>query len=236
MTQNNGSYEVNLDTRRLKTPRGQACLIPSRPLALAIASEWQSQKTVIKQAQMHLTSLTFTSIDNPMNSSNESLTDKLVDFLETDTVCYRSEEPEELRKKEDQRWNPIVDWFTRRYNVEVDVISNLLQIPVPEETLRKMRDHLIKYNLPSLIGFTFVCENLKSVILALALLERHIDVEQAVSLSLLETEFQTKTWGHIEWAHELDLVQLRSRVAAGVFFTLCHQDSILNHTKVSKQV
>lgn len=211
-------------------------MIPSKPLALAIASEWESQRAVIKQSQMHLTSLTFTSIDNPMNSTNESLADKLINFLETDTVCYRSEEPEELRLKEDKEWNPIVDWFIKKYSVDVDIISNLLQTPVPEETLRVMHDHLIKFNLQSLIGFSFVCENLKSVILSLALLEREIDVERAVSLSMLETQFQTKIWGHIEWAHEVDLVQLKARVAAGAFFTLCHRDSILSHTKVSKQV
>ena len=160
---------------------------------------------------------------------------QLINFLETDTVCYRSEEPEELRKREDRIWNPVVNWFTQKYDVEVEVISNLLQTPVPYETLEVIRGHLLRLNFESLVGFNYICENLKSVILTFALIERQIDVEQAVSMSLLEVDFQTQTWGNIEWAHDMDMVQLRSRVAAGAFFTLCHKDSVIEQSKIIKE-
>lgn len=49
-----GYFEVNLDQRKLKTPLGTVLEVPGQPLALAIATEWNSQKDVIKRHSMHI--------------------------------------------------------------------------------------------------------------------------------------------------------------------------------------
>lgn len=49
-------YEITLDQKRLKTPLGKVFEVKSKPLALAIAHEWDSQKDVINRNVMHLVS------------------------------------------------------------------------------------------------------------------------------------------------------------------------------------
>lgn len=49
-----GKYEITLDQRKLKTPKGNLFSVESEPLAIAVATEWNSQKEHIIQSKMHL--------------------------------------------------------------------------------------------------------------------------------------------------------------------------------------
>lgn len=49
-------YEVTLDQRKLRTPRGAPFIVESEPLAIAVATEWDNQKKEINRAGMHLVS------------------------------------------------------------------------------------------------------------------------------------------------------------------------------------
>ena len=53
----NGSYEILLDSKKLKTPGGAIFSVESEPLALAVAHEWESQKDLVLLSQMHLTGI-----------------------------------------------------------------------------------------------------------------------------------------------------------------------------------
>lgn len=54
-----GKYEITLDQRKLKTPQGKIFQVDSKPLALAIAIEWDMQKQIIDKSNMHLVNLSF---------------------------------------------------------------------------------------------------------------------------------------------------------------------------------
>lgn len=47
-------YEVNLDKHKLKTPLGKLFKVPTEALALAVATEWNAQQSVIKRHTMSL--------------------------------------------------------------------------------------------------------------------------------------------------------------------------------------
>lgn len=47
-------FEISLDQKKLKTPRGTPFYVESEPLALAISHEWNSQKENIEQSGMYL--------------------------------------------------------------------------------------------------------------------------------------------------------------------------------------
>lgn len=49
-----GYYEINLDTRKLKTPTGTIFQVPGESLALTVAAEWNSQKENIQRHSMHI--------------------------------------------------------------------------------------------------------------------------------------------------------------------------------------
>lgn len=49
-----GGFEINLDHRKLRTPQAKLFTVPSEALAIAVATEWDSQQDTIKFYTMHL--------------------------------------------------------------------------------------------------------------------------------------------------------------------------------------
>lgn len=104
-------------------------------------------------------------------------------------------------------------------------------------------------------GFLFATENLKSIILTLCCVEQEMSVEEAVQLSKLEEEFQvagvfkrclgasvtdyvtcgislqTENWGRVEWAHDLSMADIQSRVSAAITFIRLNFESSAKESK-----
>ncbi|XP_068761096.1 ATP synthase mitochondrial F1 complex assembly factor 2-like [Montipora capricornis] len=212
-----GGYQITVDNKKVKTPAGKALIVPSRPLAMAVAVEWNSQRETIKPENMHLTSLSNTVIDNPKTRTRGEQISHILEFLSSDTICFYANEPEELVNLQRNEWQPLIDWFDMKYDVSVEP-SNGLFVSVPHDAIQKLQSHLSSLNTWSLTGIEFAVETLKSIILSMALVDNHLTVERAVALSRLELEFQISRWGSVEWAHDLELMETRSRVAAAALF------------------
>ncbi|CAG2058708.1 unnamed protein product, partial [Timema podura] len=142
-------------------------------------------------------------------------------------------EETELCKLEAQEWQPILAWFCERYNVQIESSREITGPQISQETKSILRKHLQSYSLWAVHGFSFAVETIKSLILTLCCVDRHISVEKAVFLSRLEEEFQTGHWGRVEWAHELSQQDLQARLSAAVLFI--HLSSLSTFVK-SKQL
>lgn len=57
-----GGFEVNLDSRKLRSPSGIILKLPTEGLAHAIANEWNMQNDTVKMDRMPLVSELFCSI------------------------------------------------------------------------------------------------------------------------------------------------------------------------------
>ncbi|XP_014398331.1 PREDICTED: ATP synthase mitochondrial F1 complex assembly factor 2 isoform X4 [Myotis brandtii] len=230
ITQGEGGFEINLDHRKLKTPQAKLFTVPSEALAIAVATEWDSQQDTIKFYTMHLTTLCNTSLDNPTQRNKDQLIRAAVKFLDTDTICYRVEEPETLVELQKNEWDPILEWAEKRYGVEIGSSTSIMGPSIPARTREVLVSHLASYNMWALQGIEFVVTQLKSVMLTLGLMDLRLTVEQAVLLSRLEEEYQIQKWGHVEWAHDYELRELRARTAAGTLFVhLCSESTTVKH-------
>lgn len=234
MLYNDGKYEITLDHRKLKTPKGQLLQVESEPLAIALATEWDNQKETVNRSGMHLTSLVNTSIDNPNHLSKLDLVNYMLDYLPTDTVLYQSGDEDALYGVQSKEWDPIIEWFNERYSVDMTKNRDIQPVTVSKEIRMNIGKYLMSYNEPSLHAFVFAVDTLKSVILSFACIDRFVSVEKAVLLARLEEEFQSGYWGRVEWAHDSAQQELQARLAAAVLFihfnsssTLIKQKSIL---------
>lgn len=223
-----GGYQITVDNKKVKTPAGNLLVVPSKPLAMAVSVEWNSQVDTIKPANMHLTSLSNTVIDNPRTRNHDQQVSHILEFLSSDSICFFADEPEELVDLQKKEWIPIMEWFNKKYSVPVEPSHGLLAVAIPDDAEERLKAHLTPLDSWSLMGLEFSVETLKSFILTMALIENHLTVEKAVNLSRLELEFQISRWGSVEWAHDLELMETRSRVAAAVlFYSLNNRDRTL---------
>ncbi|XP_078414657.1 ATP synthase mitochondrial F1 complex assembly factor 2 [Cetorhinus maximus] len=225
-----GAFEINLDRRKLKTPQGKLFTVPSEALAIAVATEWDSQQDTLQFFTMHLTTLCNTALDNPTQRTKEQLIRAALKYLDTDTVCYRVEEPPGLVELQRNEWDPVIKWIENRYNVVIGTSTSILGPNIPKESKQVFEQHFSSYNSWALVGLEYVIHQLKSVVLSLNLIDRNLNVEKAVLLSRLEEQYQIEFWGNVEWAHDYDLYELRSRTAAGALFVhLCSESTAIKH-------
>lgn len=222
----NSDYQIYLDRVQLRTPLGTPFRVPTEPLALCVAAEWDAQKKYIKHHKMHLTKLCNTAIDNPVHLDNVSMVDKILNYLDNDTLCYRSEEPEALKRRQDELWDPVIYGVESIHKVEIGWSSDLSGPTIPLGTKEILRRFLMSYNFWALLGIIQAVESLKSVVLTVALLERLVSVEDAVRLACLETEFQTEHWGRVEWSHDVDALELNSLVASAMLFIVFNSEKV----------
>ncbi|KAK2181659.1 hypothetical protein NP493_386g04016 [Ridgeia piscesae] len=233
ISQTQEGFEVNLDQKKLKTPSGVVFRVPTEPLALMVATEWDAQHETINRSIMHLTSLCNTVIDNPTHRSEDAIISGILEFLDTDTICYHSDIPTELADLQKREWVPLIDWVAERYGVRIQPTTGLGVPHVPEETKNVFRQHMQSYNNWALTGYQNCVECVKSLIITSALIDRHLTVEAAVDLSRLEQRFQTERWGSVEWYHDIDVHQTRARLAAATL--LVHTTSEDVRTVFNKQ-
>ena len=120
-----------------------------------------------------------------------------------------------------EKWSPVILWFRERFGVEIEPTTDVMTPPVKETDIATIEKYLMSYSMESLQGFAFSVDALKSLILALACVERRLSVSEAVTLARLELAVQTQSWGSVEWAHDIECHDTTARTAAGVMFIHC---------------
>ncbi|XP_053664595.1 ATP synthase mitochondrial F1 complex assembly factor 2 [Anopheles marshallii] len=229
----NGRYEITLDTRKLKTPRGLPFYVESEPLAIAIATEWDAQKEVIDRSSMHLTALSSTVIDNPNSLQKHDMVNYLVNYINTDTVLFHSSEEPELKNIQNQEWTPIVEWCNKRYEINLASTDSLVVPTFEPGMAMNLSRYFSSYNSAALHGFVFAVDTIKSIILTMACVDRYIPIEKAVRLARLEEEFQQGHWGKVEWAHDVQRLDSQARLSAAVLYIYFNTSNVFVKEKIS---
>ncbi|XP_071557124.1 ATP synthase mitochondrial F1 complex assembly factor 2 isoform X2 [Temnothorax nylanderi] len=224
-------FEITLDQRKLKTPQSRVFEVNSKPLALAVAAEWDAQKETIDRGSMHLTSLCNTVLDNPHNHTEINLVNHIVNCLEMDTILFYSSEVDELYQLQVEKWEPIVRWFCEHYDVDIARTQSIEAPTASMETKAALTKHLLSHNFNSIYGLVYAVDGLKSVILTLATAARVINIPEAVNLSRLEEEYQISHWGNVEWHHEYSKQDLQARLSAAMLFVYLNSHSATSRPK-----
>lgn len=229
----NGRFEITLDQRKLKTPKGAPFYVESEPLAVAVATEWDAQKETIDRSSMHLTALSSTVLDNPSGLKKVDIVNYLVNYISTDAILYHSSEEKRLKELQLAEWSPIIEWFNKRYDVELKATDGLEVPSFPPGTAMNISRYLSSYNEAALNGFMFAVDTIKSVILTCACMDRFITVEKAVLLARLEEEYQLGHWGRVEWAHDMQQLESQARLSAAVLFVYCNSSNAFVRQKIA---
>jgi chaperone required for assembly of F1-ATPase len=187
-------WRILLDARALQTPTRVPVLLPRRGLAEAVAAEWDAQTEKVVPATMPLMRLAATAIDRTAAQRGQAV-DEAVGYAGTDLVCYRAERPPELVARQNAVWQPLVNWVTLRFDAPLLVTTGVVPKTQPAAAIAAIRaavEPLDPFWLTALHSAATACG---SVVIALALAERHIDAEGAWRASQLDETFQIEQWG-----------------------------------------
>jgi chaperone required for assembly of F1-ATPase len=185
---------ILLDGRSVKTPLKSTLQLPNKVLADAVAIEWRNQEKVINPGLMPLTKLANTAIDRA-HDENAHVVRDLVDYANSDLVCYRAEAPDNLVQRQKEAWNPALDWIKEKLGVQFSVSIGVMHNQQSDESLAAFEGYLLQldrfqltahYNISTLIG---------SALIGTMLIEEAMEADHAWSLAHLDEDFQIEQWG-----------------------------------------
>jgi len=213
-------FEVQLDRRTVKTPHARANLVvPSRPLAEAMAREWDEQGETVRPDRMPLTALAFTAHDVAV-PQRDGLVEGLVRYADTDLVCYLAPEPPQLVERERRLWHPLLDWLALTYDAPLTTTEGILPIAQPAETKQALATAVDRLDAMRLAALSSSTRAAGSLVVGLALLEGRLDAAAAFDTAEVERTYQIEQWGEdSDAAEERDGIR-RDLDAAERFLTL----------------
>jgi chaperone required for assembly of F1-ATPase len=189
-----GGFEILLDGRPVKTPACAPLEIPSEALAHAIVEEWNKQGEKIEPRSMPLTGLANAAIDR-VGPDPESFARSLALYGESDLLCYRAEGPSALVARQAEIWDPFLAWARRRFDVDFEIVSGIMHRPQPGETVKRLGQAVAARSALELAGLSPLVTIGGSLIVALALIERQVEVDAAWTATSLDEAWQAEQWG-----------------------------------------
>lgn len=192
-------FKILLDGRPIKTPQKHILKAPTQKLAKALMAEWDGQKKMIDPSVMPLTKMLNTAIDR-IPAQRDGVIDELVSYAGSDMVCYRACEPESLVARQNEQWNPLLDWLGEEFGITLTQGEGVIHIAQSKEDLEKIRQYLASKSEFFLSGFHSLTTLSGSFTVAMACAHDRITPQEAWAAAHLDADWQAQRWGTDEEA------------------------------------
>ena len=191
-----GGHRILLDGRPMRTPAKAVLVVPTRPLAEAIAAEWGAvpDKADINVSHLPLTRLAATGLDR-VTSQRARVIEDTAKYAGSDMLCYRASEPETLVKRQQAIWQPLLDWADERYGARLVIVEGLAFVEQPADAVARLHEAVATHSdlgLSALYNLTHISG---SLVVALAVAEGHLVAADAFAAAQLDELYQVERWG-----------------------------------------
>lgn len=190
-----GGWQVRLDGRGMRTQGKRAQIVPARALAEAMAEEWAGQGEEIDPAALRFRDLADYAIDVVAGDPGMAI-GAILPYAQTDTLCYRAEPGEALRRRQDELWEQLLLAAEARYDVRFERVSGIMHRPQPEATLGRMCAIVSAMDPFALAALQTLTSLAASLVIGLAALEQDADAHRLWNAASLEEDWQAELWGH----------------------------------------
>lgn len=134
------------------------------------------------------------------------------------THSFYQNYPPQLERLQTEHWDPLLDWIRKTFDATIIKNDSVLSNSQPDDTKKKLADVIAKFDHWELAGmsWSYLLEALwfilffshrameratyatKSFLIGLALVKRHLTVEQAALAATVEVSSQIERWGEVE--------------------------------------
>jgi chaperone required for assembly of F1-ATPase len=186
-------FAIALDGRPVKTPARRPLAAPTRPLADALAAEWDAQTELIDPAKMPLTRLANTIIDGVAAASPEIVAE-IERYLRSDLVYYRAEAPNMLVVRQARHWDPLLAFARDELGARFILTEGVRFVVQPDTSIAAARRAIPAH--PWRLGAVHAATTLTgSALIALALARGALDLEAAWTAAHVDEDWNMEQWG-----------------------------------------
>ena len=203
------SFQIMLDERILQTPLKRELVLPNLNLAQEIVKEWDQNSKNVNIEAMILYGLISTSLDKIIDNKNLYINDVL-DYIDTDLICYRAENPKELVELQKHKWDPIIVLIEKYIGTDVQVfkgVSPKKQHAIVHDRLNNLINQFDIFKISALHRITNITG---SIFLSLCVLKKDISKNEVFELSFLDELWQAENWGLMKKLHRKEKKYLLS--------------------------
>ena len=203
-------WQITLDGKFLRSPAKAELILPTEQLAAAVRAEWDAQQEHVVPHTMPLMQLASTTIDRVAHN-RDKVAAEAAGYAGSDLLCYRVDHPEELAARQTQIWQPLLDWANHRFDTALQPTTGIIAIAQSPASLAQYERVLRALGPWQLTAVASLTGSTGSLVLALAILERHLTPEQAVQAAQLDELFQAERWGD-----DAEAVERRQNLATDI--------------------
>lgn len=209
-------WTVALDGRLVRTPAGHSLILPTHPLAHAMATEWAGVEGGVDPGRLRLTGLANAALDQ-VAPDPASFAATIEPYADTDLLCYRAASPTALVAAQEGAWDPPLDAFADAHGVDFVRVAGVIHATQPgltrEVLVRRLRDR----DPFGLAALNLLVTTTGSLVLGLLVADHGWDPSRAWNAATLDECWQAERWGADEEA-EARLAGLRRQFDAAVRF------------------
>ena len=162
------AFAVLLDGKVAKTPGRKPLAVPQRPLAEALAAEWEAQGERLEPASMPLTRIVNAAIDR-VTGEMAAVRADVVKYAGTDLICYRAEGPQSLVDAQEAAWAPLIAWAREALGARFILAAGIVHVKQDASALTAIDHALQPLDALSLAALHTVTTLTGSAVIALAL-------------------------------------------------------------------
>lgn len=188
-------FVVHLDGRPVRTPAKALLALPTRAAAQLVADEFAAQGEHIDPVTMPVLRLANTAIDG-VAADIQAVMEDILRFASSDLVCYRADAPEALVARQQEAWDPVIDWVRQRLGARLYLAEGVMHVEQPREAIGAIGVHLRQREDPLRLAAIHVMTTLMgSALLALAVESGEIDAEMAWAAAHVDEDWNIEQWG-----------------------------------------
>ncbi len=185
-------HAIQLDGKTVKTQAGLELCAPTKALADQVIAEWSAQDETIKPETMVLTQMLNTAIDRARD--REDITNQLLKYLDTDLLCYRAKEPEEVAKTQKELWDPWLSWFDEHFESPLESTYKLEALKQDPDTHKRIWNYIEALDEYYFAVLHIITSLSGSIVLALAFLEHEATPEDVFKSMNAEEDHRARIY------------------------------------------
>ena len=212
-----GGFTVRLDGRAVKTPAKTPLIVPTLAMAERIAAEWQAQQGTVDPRTMPWTRSANAALDK-VGTQFAEVASLLAAYGDTDLLCYRAGGPPELALRQARAWDPLLAWSATALDAPLKATAGVMHVAQPPDSLARLTARIGRMTAFQLTGFHDLVVISGSLVLALAVTDQKLSVEEAWRLSRLDEHWQAGVWGRDEEAEALEAARHEGFLHAERFY------------------
>ena len=133
-------------------------------------------------------------VEEDIKQHRVEIIDRLVNFALNDVLLFWSTD-KEVKKEQQEKWLPILKWVDDTLNTRFKQTTSLETDTSGKTAATELKKYLDNLSDKKLTSFYVAALNMRSVLLAVAMIKGRINATEAFELSELEELYQARKWG-----------------------------------------